>query len=67
MYVIWQKPNGVIYHRLVSGHYTQYYVGYFNSYDHEVIYIIDDVFYRYSKPPFKLRFKRKLINYIEKM
>ena len=67
MIVIWLKPNGTIYHKYVSGFYTSYYIGYKNSYDHEVIYIIDNLYYRYHKPPFKIRFKRKIINYIEKI
>lgn len=65
--IIWQKPNGVIYHRYVSGHYTSYYVGFQNSYHHTIIYILSDLPMRVYKPPFKLRVKRKLISYIEKM
>ena len=66
MIVVWIKPNGTIYHKFVSGHYCDYYIGYINSYEHRVIYIIDDLYLPLRKPPFKLRFKRKLINYIEK-
>ena len=65
--VVWVKPNGTIYHKYVSGFYTNYYIGYINSYGHEVIYIINDLHFKYKKPPFKIRFKRKLINYIDKM
>ena len=67
MIVIWLKPDGTIYHKFVSGFYTCYFVGYKNSYDHEVIYIIDNLYNKYHRPPFKLRFKRKIINYIEKI
>ena len=67
MYVIWLKPSGEIYHKYVSGHYTDYYIGMKNSYNHEVIHIIDDLYYRSSRPPFKLRLKRKLIHYIDKL
>ena len=67
MLVIWVKPNGEIYHKYVSGMYADYHVGYINSYDHQIIYIIDNLYYRFERPPFKNRLKRKLINYIDKM
>lgn len=64
--VVWQKPNGDIYHKFVSGHYSDYFVGFVNGYDHKVIYIIDDLHLPYKRPPFKMRFKRQLIYFIEK-
>ena len=65
--IIWSKPDGFLYHRFVSGHYCDYFVGYVNNYGHTIIYICDVSQYKLIKPPFKSRVKRKLIKYIEKM
>ena len=68
IFVIWQRPDGTIYHKFVSGFYTNYFIGYVNSYGHEVIYIINsDLYYKFRRPPFKARLKRNLIKYIDKM
>ena len=65
--IIWKKPNNTYYHKFVKTHYTDYYVGYKNSYGHEVVYILTHLEFRIKKAPFKNRLKRKLINYIDKI
>lgn len=49
MIVCWVKPNGEYYYKFVKGTYTNYYIGFKNSYDHEVILIIKNPYLGYSK------------------
>lgn len=65
--IIWQNPSGQIYHRFVSGFYCDYKIGYFNQYGHTIIYIIDLLQYNSYRPTLKFRFKRRLIDYINKI
>lgn len=58
MYVIWQKPDGVIYYKYVKCTYKNYYLGYKNNYDHTVICTIRPNNYSYRKHSFS--FKRAL-------
>lgn len=63
-YVIWRRPNNTYYFRLVKGTYMEYYVGYINQYNHEVVLIIyPDV----KKVSLKERIKSSLIRYIKKL
>ena len=63
-YVIWRRPNNSYYYRYVSGTYMNYYVGYINQYDHEVVLIIYPDFQKVS---LKDRMKSSLIRYIKKL
>lgn len=65
--VVWLKPDGNFYHKKVRGYYATYEVGYINSYGHKIVHVIDNLPYKDFRIPFKVRLKRKLINYIEKM
>lgn len=65
--VVWKKPNGTYYYKMVRGYYATYEVGYVNSYDHVVVLVIDNLPYRDFRIPYKLRLKRKLIYFINKM
>lgn len=65
--IVWKKPNNIYYYRVVKTHYTDYFVGYKNSYNHEIVLIITNLDYKIKKTPFKKRLKRRIINYIEKI
>lgn len=65
--VVWKKPNNTYYYRLVKGKYADYFVGYKNQYDHEIVLIIDSLEYRIRKTSKKKKFKKKVIEFIEKL
>lgn len=65
--IIWKKLDNTYYYRIIKGHYSDYFVGYQNSYGHEVVLIIDNLEYRIKKIPRKVRLKKQLINLIEKI
>lgn len=64
--IIWFNPRKKeYYYRVVKYSYTDYYVGYRNAYDHEIVLIIHDLYFQY-KIPFSRRLKNKIIRYLEK-
>lgn len=66
--IIWEKKDGVIYHRLINGSYYEqdYKIGSINSYGHKVIHIVDDFDFYKKKVPFKTRVIDKSINFLSK-
>lgn len=60
MYIIWLKPNNQYYYRLVKGTYKNYYVGYKNQYDHEIILIISCSYKKKFSNPIKRNVRRFL-------
>ena len=65
--IIWKKQDNSYYYRIVKGHYSNYEIGYVNSYGHQIVLIIDNLEYRVRKKPLKNRVKKKIINFIEKI
>lgn len=70
--VVWYVPKkNSYYYKIVDGGYRKYYVGLKNSYDHEVIIVVDGIYlsqYKVSKfTRLKYRLKRKLISFLEKL
>lgn len=64
--IIWYNPNkDSYYYKYVNGFYQDYYVGFKNQYEHEVILIIKLIYHKY-KLPIKKRIKRKLISFLDK-
>lgn len=64
--VVWKKKDNSYYYKIVKTHYSDYYIGYVNSYGHEVVLIIDNLQYRVATNK-KKRIKRKLIDLINKI
>lgn len=52
---------------MVRGYYATYEVGYVNSYNHVIVLVIDNLPCKDFHVPYKLRLKRKLIYFINKM
>lgn len=65
--VIWRKPDNTYYYRIIKGHYFDYEIGYKNSYEHEIVLIIDNLEYRIRKISKKKRIKEKVIKFIENL
>lgn len=48
--IIWYNPNTKsYYHKIVRGHYSNYELGFKNNYDHVIVYIIDDIYFKIVK------------------
>lgn len=70
--VVWYVPKkNYYYYKIINGGYRNYHVGLKNSYDHEIIIVVDDIYleqYKVSKfTQLKRRLKRKLISFLEKL
>lgn len=65
--VIWHNHNNnCYYYRIVKGSYTNYYVGYFNQYNHEVVLLIPFVYKLYKrKQPFLKKVLKRLISFLQ--
>lgn len=66
--IIWFNPNKEIYYyKIVKVHYVDYFVGYENSYGHQVVLIIDDlIFQQKKKISLKKRLIKKIIRFLDK-
>ena len=63
-YVVWwNKNNNTYYYRKVKGTYKNYYVGYENQYNHEIIVIIREEYK--TKVSWKKRFLQRFIIFLE--
>lgn len=67
--VVWKKPDNSYYYRVYKRILNPFEIGYKNSYEHEVVLIINDLEEssyknRYS---FKSKLKNKIISFINKM
>ena len=65
MYVIWRKPNDTYYYKDVKGWYGNYYIGYLNQYEHEIVCIINPP--RSNRTSHKDKIKARLIRYIKNL
>ena len=64
--IVWFNPNShTYYYRLVRGYYAKYEIGYKNSYDHEVILIIDIYRDLVHKEKITVRVLKKLISFLQ--
>ncbi len=63
--VLWQKPDGEIYYRIVGS--NNYRVGDLNSYDHKVIFVIPGLYEWQPKIPIRNRVIRKCISFLHKL
>ena len=64
--IVWFNPNShTYYYRLVRGYYAKYEVGYKNSYDHEVILIIDIYRDLVHKEKLSKRVLKKMISFLQ--
>lgn len=65
--VVWHNTTeNQYYYKIVKGTYTNYEVGYRNSYNHKVISIIPNVYIDIVKPSFKERLIKRIIRFLEK-
>lgn len=66
--IVWLKPNShTYYYKIVRGFYADYYVGYKNSYNHEVILIIDVYRDLVHKEKLLKKVLKKLISFLQKI
>lgn len=67
--IVWHKPrDDSYYYRIVNGTYANYSIGFKNSYDHEVVLIIDEVFnYQPPKKSLKKKLLTRLISFLQKI
>lgn len=68
--IVWHNLNkNTYYYKIVKCSYINYYVGYKNQYDHEIILIIDiyNEFTQFYKMPLKKRVIKKLISFLHKL
>ena len=66
--VVWKKPNNSYYYRKYKRILNPFEIGYKNSYNHEVVLIINDLEesnYKIRRS-FKSKLKNKIINFIDK-
>lgn len=65
--VVWHKPkDDSYYYRIVTSDYAEYRVGFRNGYDHEVVLVIDDIFYREPrKKSIKERVLTRFISFLQ--
>lgn len=66
--IVWYNPKkNIYYYKKVKGFYADYYVGYVNSYGHEVVLLIDNLFINTYRQSFKVRLINRLIRFLEKL
>lgn len=68
--IIWHNLNkDIYYYKIVKCCYRNYYVGYHNQYNHEIILIIDIYkdFFKFKKMPFRKRVIKNLISFLHKL
>ena len=62
--VIWQKPNGEIYYRIVGS--NDYRVGDYNGYNHKILFVISHLYEYEPKIPIRNRVIRNFISFLHK-
>lgn len=63
MIIVWRRPDNTYYYKEVGGYYRPYSIGYRNSYDHEVIVIINN---NKCKDSFRKKIIMKTIIFLKK-
>ena len=65
--IVWYNPNKeVYYYRVVKCNYVEYTVGFKNSYNHEIVLVIDDFFVQHNHYSLKKRLIKKIIRFLDK-
>ena len=65
--IIWHNPNkNNYYYRVIKTNYVEYEIGYKNSYDHEIVLIIDDLLLQHNRNSLKRRLIKKIIRFLDK-
>lgn len=66
--VVWHNLNyDSYYYKIIKGYYGVYEVGYINQYNHEIVLVIDKIYFQVYKPPIKKRVLRKMISFLQKL
>ena len=67
--VVWKKPNNSYYYRKYKRILNPFEIGYKNSYEHEVVLIINDLeeSSRKNRHFLNRKLKNKIISFIDKM
>lgn len=66
--IVWFNPHkNSYYYKMVKGTYANYEVGYTNSYNHKIIFIIDNVYVVKPKVSIKTRLIKRLIRFLERI
>lgn len=58
--MVWQKPNGEIYCKIVKYRYNYHKIGYINRYDHKLLYFTNLNDFMYKK---KFSLRKRLLTY----
>lgn len=66
--IVWYNPNKKIYYyKIIKTHYIDYFIGYKNSYNHEVVLIIDDLYFQQKRTnSLKKRLIKKIIRFLNR-
>ena len=66
--VVWHNlSKDTYYHKIIKGFYKNYYIGYINQYNHEIIDIIPNVYLKNYKVPLRKKVLKKLISFLQKL
>ena len=66
--VVWHNlKKDTYYHKIIKGLYKNYYVGYINQYNHEIIDIIPNVYLKKNKVPLRKKVLKRLISFLQKL
>ncbi|MDD6224162.1 MAG: hypothetical protein PUB18_04085 [bacterium] len=66
--IVWKNLNkNTYYYKIVKGTYKNYFIGYVNQYNHEVIIIIDNIYLSSYKVPIKKKVLTRAISFLQKL
>lgn len=66
LFIWYNLNNDTYYHKINYGSYRKWKVGDINSYNHQLIYIVNDVYSSNVRPPsLKKRLIKRLIRFLE--
>ena len=61
------EKKGTYYYKVVKGYYKNYTLNQYNHYAHKIILIIDNIYYKPYKQPFRNLLLTKFILFLEKL
>lgn len=66
--IVWFNPNNkTYYYKIVKTYYVDYFVGYKNSYNHEVVLVIDNLYFEQKRTnSLKKRLIKKIIRFLNR-
>lgn len=66
--VVWHNLNtDNYYYKIIKGYYGDYRVGRINQYNHQIVLVIDKIYFKVPKLPVKKMVLRKLISFLQNL